>query len=152
VSEPQHVEAASGGRFVVPSATSACRASEVHQSRLLRVQRQTVPTKALGQHRHHSPCVLLMLKPQRDIISVANDKRSPLQSRLDLVFEPPVQDFVQVDVAQQGTYYSLDTKANFQFDRRITRWRGKWVVDLRRKEYYSYVTWRDPRKRRRRKD
>ena len=47
--------------------------------------------------------------------------------------------------------YSLDAKANFDFERRITRWRRKPVVDLRRKEYYSYVTWRDPRKRKRRK-
>lgn len=54
-------------------------------------------------------------------------------------------------LAERETCYSLDTKANFQFERRITRWRGKSVVDLRRKEYYSYVTWRDPRKRKRRK-
>jgi hypothetical protein len=54
-------------------------------------------------------------------------------------------------MSQLRSNYSLDTKANFQFERRITRWRGKSVVDLRRKEYYSYVTWRDPRKRRRRK-
>ena len=47
--------------------------------------------------------------------------------------------------------YSLDAKANFDFERRITRWWRKPVVDLRRKEYYSYVTWRDPRKRKRRK-
>ena len=47
--------------------------------------------------------------------------------------------------------YSLDAKANFDFERRITRWWRKPVVDLRRNEYYSYVTWRDPRKRKRRK-
>jgi hypothetical protein len=59
-----------------------------------------------------------MLKPQRDIISVANDKRSPLQSRLDLVFEPPVQDFVQVDVAQQGTYNTALLRTRFRVPHR----------------------------------
>src|ERR1039457_6983748 len=42
-------------------------------------------------------------------------------------------------------------KDNFQFERRISAWRKPSGVDLRRKEYYSYVTWRDPRKRKRRK-
>src|SRR5579883_1286384 len=59
--------------------------------------------------------------------------------------------FVEHQITQQWRQYSLDAKANFDFERRITRWRHKAVVDLRRKEYYSYVTWRDPRRRKRRK-
>jgi hypothetical protein len=46
--------------------------------------------------------------------------------------------------------YSPYAKDNFQFERQISGWRKLSLVDLRRKEYYSYVTWRDPHKRKRR--
>src|ERR1700674_2475296 len=50
-----------------------------------------------------------------------------------------------------GSDYPTYTKENFQFERKISGWRSKGKLDYRRKEYYSYVTWRDPRRRRKRK-
>ena len=107
--------------------------------------------QTLAEHRHHPLRIVLSLKPEDTVIRVPDKHCLALQPRLDFLGEPQIEHIVQVGVSQQRRQYSLDAKANFDFERRITRWWRKPVVDLRRKEYYSYVTWRDPRKRKRRK-
>src|SRR5271166_5686174 len=63
----------------------------------------------------------------------------------------------RVDAAAHGgdaarrSAHATNAKDNFQFERRISGWRSSGKLDFRRKEYYSCVTWRDPRKRKRRR-
>jgi len=40
---------------------------------------------------------------------------------------------IEVHVAEQGRNYSPNAKGNFQFERVIVGWRGRAVLDLRRK-------------------
>ena len=70
---------------------------------------------------------------------------------LEFPFEPQIQREMQIDVGEDAGNYPTYTKENFQFERKISGWRSKGKLDYRRKEYYSYVTWRDPRRRRKRK-
>jgi hypothetical protein len=50
-----------------------------------------------------------------------------------MAFGPQIKGVVQVDVGKQRRDGSLNAKDNFRFDRVITGWRGRAVVDLRRK-------------------
>jgi hypothetical protein len=95
--------------------------------------------------------VLPELESRHEIISKTHQIRLTPTSRFDLLLKPQVEQKVKVDVTQHGRDYSPYAKDNFQFERRISGWRQLSLVDLRRKEYYAYVTWRDPHKRKRRK-
>ena len=117
----------------------------------MRVQFETEALKPLAKYCHHALRIICAFKTEDTIIRVADERGLATQPRPDFLGEPQIQHVVQIGVPQQRREYSLDAKANFDFERQITRWRRKAVVDLRRKEYYSYVTWRDPRKRKRRK-
>jgi hypothetical protein len=68
-----------------------------------------------------------------------------------LPLHPSIEGVMHEQVHQHRADYSPYAKDNFQFERRISGWRKLSLLDMRRKEYYSYVTWRDPRKRKRRK-
>jgi hypothetical protein len=74
-----------------------------------------------------------------------------IESRRVAMLVPRQQKAPEVEVGEERRCHAPYAKDNFQFERRISAWRKPSGVDLRRKEYYSYVTWRDPRKRKRRK-
>jgi len=136
----------------VPQPRDGREATEEYAPSLVLGQLQPKVRKPLPHFHLKAVYVLSELESRHEVISETHQIRLTPTSRFDLLFKPQVEQEVKIDVTQHWRGYSLDTKTNFQFERRITRWRGKSLVDLRRKEYYSYVTWRDPRKRRRRKD
>src|SRR5271165_7358488 len=73
---------------------------ERHQTSLLRVDRQAVFLKALGQHVHHPSGIFLTGKAHDEVVRVADQERAPLEARLDLPLEPFVQHVVQEDVRE----------------------------------------------------
>jgi len=97
------------------------------------MQAQTVLGESLRQHRQHPLCVLFLLEEQRGIIRKADFKRPSPKPWLDLVLEPDIEHFVQVEIAERGRHHAPYAKDNFQFERRVEGWRKLSLLDLRRK-------------------
>src|SRR5262249_18555998 len=76
--------------------------TEGHQTRLLRMEGQTVFGETLGDHFHHAPRVRLVSETNHEIVREPDQERVAPQAGLYLVEEPFVQHIVQVDVRQHG--------------------------------------------------
>ena len=102
VGETQQVErpfALRVGRRVRPALSPR---AEVDHPGLVWVQGQTVLAKSLWQYGQHPARILFVAKAQHGIIGIADQDCPALQPRLDVPFEPCIEDFVQEDVRQQG--------------------------------------------------
>src|SRR5437588_775201 len=99
VREAEDVQSA--GFLPLPLRIGLCIPPEFHQSRLLRVERQTVFCEPLRYDLHHPVCVLLVLEAQYGIIGESDLVRLPPQSGLHFILEPFVENIVQVDVSQE---------------------------------------------------
>lgn len=75
---------------------------ERHQPRLVRVNRQSILGKPLGENRQDATGVRLMGESHDKVVRVADQERLPLQARLDLVLEPFVQHLVQEQIRKRG--------------------------------------------------
>src|SRR5437016_1482760 len=76
----------------------AGRSQERHQTRLVRMNRQTVLGKPFRQHLQHPASVVLTSKTHDQIIRIPNEESTAPQTRLHHLLEPLVQHVVQVDV------------------------------------------------------
>src|SRR5262249_45507995 len=74
---------------------------ERHQPRLVRVNGQAVLAEPLRQDFQNTPRVLLVLEADHEVVRVADQEGTSLQTRLHLLEPPVVQHVVQVDVGQQ---------------------------------------------------
>jgi len=68
-----------------------------------------------------------------EIVRVADDNHVTGGASLPPLVDPLIIDMMEVDVRQERADGSLNAKDNFQFERTIIGFRGRNVVDLRRK-------------------
>src|SRR5688572_8673830 len=80
--------------------TKLRRPTERNDAGLLWVKAQPVLLESLRQYGQHPVSVFLALEDDDEIIRVSDQGRTSSEARLDLILEPLVEDFVQVDVRQ----------------------------------------------------
>ena len=107
--------------------------TEFQQARFLGMQFQTEPPKALGECCPKPFGIRLGLKSQHDVIGKAHDDHVALRALLTPDPDPQINHVMEIDVRQQWRHDAPYTKGNFQFERVISEWRGRPVLDLRRK-------------------
>jgi hypothetical protein len=84
---------------------------EPHQTRLLRVDCQSVLAHPLGQNLHDPPGVIFSGYPDHEVIRVTNQESFSLQARANLRLEPFVQHVVQENVGQERTDHAPNNVA-----------------------------------------
>jgi hypothetical protein len=97
------------------------RAPEVHQARLLRMERQPELRKPLGKYCHRLISIHSSLEAQQIIIGVSNREGLTLQPRLHHLLEPEVQNAAQVHIDLQRADHATYTKANLSSRRFLVR-------------------------------
>ncbi len=102
VGETQQVERPFAVRVGRRIWASSSRRAEVDHPGLGWVQGQTVLAKSLWQYGQHPARILFVAKAQHGIIGIADQDCPALQPRLDVPFEPCIEDFVQEDVRPAG--------------------------------------------------
>src|SRR5262249_40816363 len=76
------------------------RTPKGQQPCLLRMQSQSEAPQPFLQHRQHPSCILLSLKADDEVVTIADQDCFPPQPWLHFGFKPAVQHIVQIDVAQ----------------------------------------------------
>ena len=74
-----------------------------------------------------------MLEANDRVVRIAHDDHVAGGASLPPLVGPLIIDMMEVDVRQERADGSLNAKDNFQFERTIVGFRGRNVVDLRRK-------------------
>jgi len=88
--------------------------TKIDQLRLLGVQFQSVPRQPLPQHFQHAFRVRSALDAHDDVVSIADHERPAFQLGFDLLLEPRIQHFMQVDIAQQRRDHSALRRSLFR--------------------------------------
>jgi hypothetical protein len=65
------------------------------------VKPQAETGKPLGQSLHHTSGIVLDLKGHDEVIGIADEAGAASQTRADLLLEPGIQHFVEVEVGQE---------------------------------------------------
>ena len=107
--------------------------AEVDEARLVGMQREPMPSKPFSQSFQHPFGVVVVLEGHDEVVGKANQGTLSLQAGLHLAFEPLIQHMVQEDVRKYRRDDAPNAKDNFRFERIIVGWRGRIVIDLRRK-------------------
>src|SRR5262247_2012594 len=94
--EPQKVK---GGRTLT-ALWRRWRTPKGQQPGLVRVEGQSEAPQPFLQHHPHPPCILLPLKADNEVITIADQGSFPPQPWLHLGGKPAVEHIVQIDVAQ----------------------------------------------------
>ena len=94
---------------------------EGHEARLVRVQREAEPAKALAQHLQNTLTTLPIREGDDKVIGESNQLAGALHSVLDRALEPIVQHMVQIEIREQRAEHSPYAKGNFRCGRRDRR-------------------------------
>ena len=105
---------------------------EVYEARLVRVQREAEPAKALAQNVQNALATLPIREGDDKIIGESYRPAGALQTVFDRALEPVVQHMVQVEIRKQWAEDSSYTKGNFAFDGVISGFRHLPKIDFRR--------------------
>jgi hypothetical protein len=89
------------GGWAFPALLPVRRPPEWPQARFLRMKGQAKARYPLAEYRLHSLGVVLLFKPDDEIIAIAAQPRLTSQTRLHLRLKPQVQRLMQVHVTQQ---------------------------------------------------
>jgi hypothetical protein len=65
------------------------------------VQREAVLLHPQPDNPHHSPCIVLSLETDDEVVGIADQERFAPEPRPDLFLEPQVEHVVQIDVSEQ---------------------------------------------------
>src|SRR5919109_579623 len=85
------------------------RAPKGQQPCLVRMEGQSEAPQPFLQHHPHSSCIILPLKADDEVVTIADQGSFPPQPWLHLGGKPAVEHIVQIDVAQQrGEHRPLD--------------------------------------------
>jgi hypothetical protein len=89
-----------GGR---PFPTLWClwRTPKGPQPGFVRVQGQSEAPSPFAEYCHSPPCIVLTLKADDEVVTIANQGRFALKPRLHCGLKPPVEHVVQGDIPQQ---------------------------------------------------
>src|SRR5262249_60885296 len=71
------------------------------QPGLLRMRGPPLAPQAFAKYRLHPPCIVLTLKADEEVVTIANQGRLALKPRLHFGLKPQVEHIMQVDVPQQ---------------------------------------------------
>jgi hypothetical protein len=77
--------------------------------------------------------VYFLLESHDEVVSITDDRNSTARMPTTPLVNPEIESVVQEDVGEERADGSLNAKGNFQFERTIVGFRGRNVVDLRRK-------------------
>jgi hypothetical protein len=77
---------------------------ERHKSGFVRVKGQTVLGESLRKHGQDPSCIALQLEDQHGIVGITGQVSASIQTRLNRIDEPRVEDLVKVDVGENGGY------------------------------------------------
>ena len=110
------------------------KAPEEDSPRLFLGQLQTELCEPVPNFRLEAVHVIPVLERRHKVIREPHQICFATAAWLDFLFKPEVQQEVKVDIAQDWRNHAPYTKGNFQFERVVTGWRGRSVLDLRLKK------------------
>jgi len=76
------------------------------------MQTQAVLGESLRQHCQHPPRILFPFEDQHRVIGETDHSRTPPTPRLELMLEPDVKHFMQIEVTEQRGNHSPNAKDN----------------------------------------
>lgn len=79
--------------------------AELDQARLVRVQRQSELFHPCAKIRQKTPCIVLVLKPDDTIVSVAHNDDIPAGVAMSPLLSPQIEGVVQITVGKQRRNY-----------------------------------------------
>jgi hypothetical protein len=110
------------------------KATELKQTGFVSVQLKRELREPFAHRIPELPRIGLSLEARHDVVSVAHDDHLARGLSLAPLRRPEVKDVVQKNVGQQRRRHAMDTKGNFEFERRVALQRTRLVLDLRRKK------------------
>ena len=111
------------GGFTFSGCLSVGRSTERNQLGFLRMDAQPESVEPFGQDFHYPAGVFFVLATDNEVVGKPHDEAVSFHPRLDFLYKPAIQYFVEVDIRQHGTGYATNNiaKSHVKWGLRIDR-------------------------------